>query len=276
MARTIAQIQQQIIDTKNADPILSTYVWSDSRVAIWRLWTYVVAVCIWTLESLFDYHKSEVEGIIAAQKPHTLQWYVSKAKLFQYGMTLPPNSDSYAVPSTDPLVAIVKYAAAVELPNMIRVKVAKETGGSLASLSAPELSAFAAYMNRIKDAGVRLQPTSDNPDNLQLVLTIYYDPLVLTSTGARIDGSSTTPVLTAINNFLTSLPFNGVFVLNNLIAALQAVDGVRIGQVLSAQANYAATPYVPIPVKYTPDSGYMALDETYFSANITYVAYVAA
>ena len=273
MARTIAAIQQQIIDTKNADPVLSTYPWSASNVAIWRLWTYVVAVCIWTLETLFDAHKSEVAGIIATQKPHTLQWYVMMAKLFQYGVTLPPDSDTYAAPSSDPEVVIVQYAAAVELVSLVRIKVAKQLGTTLAGLSSSELTAFSAYMNRVKDAGVRLQLTSGNPDSLQLAVAIYYDPLVLSSTGARLDGTAATPVKDAINAFLINLPFNGLFVLNNLVIALQAIDGVRIGNVAGAQANYAATPYVPIAVEYLPDAGYMVLDETYFDLNITYTAH---
>ncbi|MCF8448959.1 MAG: hypothetical protein K9G49_03715 [Taibaiella sp.] len=276
MARTIAVIQQQIIETKNADPTLSSYEWSDSKVAIWRLWTYVIAFCIWTLENLFDYHKIEVSDIISTQKPHTLQWYVHKAKLFQYGDSLPANSDIYATTSTDPAIVIVKYAAAVELANMVRIKVAKENAGTLESLSIAELAAFTGYMSRIKDAGVRLQLTSGDPDNLQLALSVYYDPLVLSSTGSRIDGASFTPVMDAINSFLADLPFNGVFVLNELIVALQAIDGVKIGYILSAQANYAATPYLPITIKYTPDAGYMALDETYFNANVTYTPYAAA
>lgn len=276
MARTINQIQQQIIDVKQTDPTLSAYTWSDSKVAVWRLWTYVVSVCIWTLENLYDYHKTEVEQIIATQKPHSLQWYVYKAKLFQLGETLPDDSDTYTDTSVDPMVMIIKHAAAVELSNLVRIKVAKDNAGTLEALTTGELAAFSGYMNRIKDAGVRVQLTSSNPDILQLVLSVYYDPLVLTSTGARIDGTSSTPVLDAVNEFLANLPFNGVFVLNNLIGALQAIDGVEIGSVLSAQANYAATPFVPITVRYTPDAGYMALDEAYFNANIVYTAYSAA
>lgn len=275
MARSINQIQQQIIDVKQTDPTLSGYTWSDSKVAIWRLWTYVVAVCIWTLENLFDYHKSEVEQIIATQKPHTLQWYVHKATLFQLGATLPEGSDSYTEPSSDPMVTIIRHAAAVELSNLVRIKVAKDNGGALEALTIGELAAFSGYMNKIKDAGVRLQLTSSNPDSLQLVLSVYYDPLVLTNSGTRIDGTSSMPVLHAVNTFLANLPFNGVFVLNNLIGALQAIDGVEIGSVVSAQANYAATPYVPITVKYTPDAGYMVLDETFFHANILYTPYSA-
>lgn len=274
MARTIAEIQQQIIDTKEADTTLNAYAWSNSKVAIWRLWTYVVAVCIWSLENLFDSHKEEVAQLLAAQRPHTLQWYVNKARQFQYGATLPDDSDTYATTTEDPLVMIVKYAAAVELPNIIRLKVARQGSASLEGLTGVELAALKAYMGRIKDAGVRLQVTSAVADNLLLSLKIYYDPLVLMSDGSRIDGTAAAPVKTTVNTFLADLPFNGVFILNKLIAALQSVDGVKIGQVLSAQANYAVTPYVPITVKYIPDAGYMALDATYFDANISYEAYI--
>ncbi len=278
MARTIAQIQKSIIDAKNADAIIgasgSSSLNSTSNVAIWLLWTYIIAVCQWTLETLFDAHKTEVNAIIANQKPHTLQWYVSKAKAFQYGMVLPADSDVYAiVPPVDPSILIVAYAAAVELSSLVRIKTAQLIGGVLAPLSGGQLTSLAAYMNRIKDAGVRLQVTSGNADNLHLAMNIYYDPLVIDDSGARIDGTDPTPVKTAINTFLDSLPFNGLFILNFLTDALQAVEGVRIVQVVNAQANYGSTAYMPIYVEYIPDAGYLVLDEAYFDANVNYVAH---
>jgi hypothetical protein len=148
MARTIVQIQQEIKAAKVADSTLSGLT-STSITAMWLLWTYVVATCQWTLENLFDAHKDEVSGIIANQKPHTLQWYVMMAKLFQYGVILPADSDVYPTPTSDPLVAIVKYAAAVELSGLVRIKAAKASSGILTQLTPTELTAFSAYMNRI-------------------------------------------------------------------------------------------------------------------------------
>lgn len=272
MARTIKEIQQSIIDAKNLESALASLS-STSSVAIWRLWTYVVAVCVWSLENLFDIHKAEVEELLAVQKPHTLKWYVSKARQFQYGITLPDDSDVYPTVSDDPAIAIIKYAAAVELINMVRIKVAKQGVTALEPLTGTELLAFTAYMNRVKDAGVRLQLTSGDPDDLRLELWVHYDPLILTSLGARLDGTAATPVKDAIRNFLATLPFNGVFVLNNLIIALQSIEGVRIGEVRNAEAHYASTAYVSAMRDYTPDSGYMALDETYFDAHVQYLAY---
>lgn len=273
MARTISQIQAALVAAKSADTTLSGLS-STSNTAIWLLWTYIVAVCQWTLENLFDAHKAEVTSLIALQKPHSLQWYVSKAKKFQYGISLPPDSDEYEiVPPVDPNVLIVKYAAAVELVNLVRIKVARLTGGVLAPLLPLQLTAFSAYITRVKDAGVRIQVTSGNPDNLQLKVAVFYDPLILNANGSRLDGTSTTPVKDAINDFLEHLPFNGLFVINNLIAALQEVEGVRIAEIVSAQANYGLTSYLPVTYEYLPDAGYMILDSLYFDTYVTYTGH---
>lgn len=272
MARTISEIQQKIIEAREADPVLSELN-STSNTAIWLLWSYIVAVCQWVVENLFDSHRAEVEAIIAAQRPHTLQWYVTKAKQFQYGVALAFESDNYATPTTDPAIAIVSYAAAVELPSLVRLKVATLSAGALAPLSADQLTAFTSYIQQIKDAGVRMQVTSGYPDVMQVKLKIYYDPLVLNAAGERIDGTATQPVLDAVKKFLTTLPFNGLFVLNNLIAALQLVQGVVIGVVETAAATYGALPYTPVTVEYAPDAGYMVADETYLLDNVTYISH---
>jgi hypothetical protein len=270
MARTIAQIQQSIIDAKNTDSTLAGLT-SASQVAIWLLWTWVVATCQWTLENLFDIHKAEVDAILSTQRPHTLQWYVTKAKAFQLGDTLLAKSDVYY-----PVVAanlIVANAAAIELVGMIRIKAAKLVSSVLAPLSGPELTAFSAYMGRVKGAGVRIQCTSGLPDDFRLALGIFYDPLILDNTGARLDGTAAAPVNDAVNAFLNNLPFNGIFVLNYLVATLQGIEGVRIGEVLYCAARYGSLPYTAITYEYIPDAGYMQLDAAYFITNTTYTAH---
>jgi len=184
------------------------------------------------------------------------------------------DSDTYAVlPPADPTVLIVSNAAAVEFENLVRIKAATLSGGVLGALSGPQLTAFTAYMQLVKDAGVRLQCTSGAADTFQPTMVIYYDPLVLNADGSRIDGTATTPVEDAVNAFLANLPFNGVFILNSFIAAMQAVSGVVIADVESVQAFYGATPPMVIDVQYTPDAGYMALDDVWFGAHVTYEPY---
>jgi hypothetical protein len=276
MARTIAQIKAALVAAKAAEADLAG-VTSTSKVAEWNLWLDVVAFCTYTLEQLFDLFRSDVDAKLATMKPHTLQWYVTKAKAFQLGPDLPPDSDVYeVVPPLDESSLIVKSAAAEEYfgLNLLRIKVAKESSGILAPLADPaELDPLKHYMGRIKDAGVRLQVTSGNPDDLKLSLEVYYDPLVLDASGARLDGTEPHPVKKVINAFLASLPFNGVFILNELIDALEVTEGVEIAHIVHAEANYALTSYVTIDVKYTPDAGYMVLNDTYFDTHIVYIPY---
>jgi hypothetical protein len=277
MARSIATIQAAIWGKVEADTTLSGMLTSSSTTAIWWAWTWVVATVQAVQEGLFEAFQELVVSTIATQKPHTLGWYITKAKAYQHGASLPTDSDVYSpvAPAGDPSL-VVTFADAVELTNLVRIKVATGTVGALAPLGTTQLAGLTAYMKLVKDAGVRLNITTGNADNLQVGGIIYYDPLVLDSTGARLDGTSATPVPDAVNAFLNSLPFNGVFDFVAFLMALKAVDGVKTPDITTCQANYGATPYVNIitanPQEYTPDAGYLALDAVYFAANITFQA----
>ena len=275
MARTIAQIEQAIIDAKNAEAGLAGLN-STSRTAIWRLWIYVMAFVFHTLEELFDAHKTEVATIVASQKAHTTGWYVTKAKAFQYGVALPTDSDTY--PTVDESALIVTQAAAKEVlvgTNFrLRLKVAKGTG-TLTNLDAGEVSALETYFSRIKDAGVRLEIITGTGDTLQIGCNIYYDPLVLDNSGARLDGTATTPLQDAITSYLTDMGtnnFDGAINLNKLIDVMLAVEGITDATIVVAQSYYAATSPVPFTARYEPHDGYFVFDPSYFSTYTTWIA----
>lgn len=261
MARTITAIQNEIIAQVQADPVLSTQLTSTSRVAIWRLFARVVATAIWTLDNLIDLFRMEVDNTIRTLKPHSLLWYSNKAKDFQFGYNLPPDSDVYDNTGEDPQDVedskIVAFAAVVEQGRGLRLKIAKEVLGDLSPLNSTELDAFEEYMRRIKDAGVRLNITSTAADNLIIDLYIFYNPLVLNNLGQRLDGTDNTPVQNAVQNYLRNLPFNGVFLLQDLTDALQRVEGVRTVFINFAQARFGSLPFQSFSIRYQPDSGYL-------------------
>lgn len=260
MARSITTIQNNIIAGVAANATLAPLLTSTSRVATWRLLALVVATAIWTLETLFDIHVADVNETISKLKPHSLRWYAEKATAFQFGYNLVDDADYYDNTGLDETTIeaskVVAYAAVVEQDRGLRIKVARDTG-DLAALTAPQLDAFEEYMKRIKDAGVRLNITSTAADELRLTLEIYYNPLVLNSAGGRLDGTVSEPVQDAVKEYLKNLPFNGVFVLQNLIDVLQLVDGVKIAHLTGAQARYGLLPYQSFAVKYLPDAGYL-------------------
>ena len=263
MARTITVIQQSLLDKVAIDPVLSTLLTSTSSVAVFRLFLYIVSFCAWTIENLHDFFKIEVAETIAAMKPHSLRWYAEKAKLYQAGHDLVNEADYYDNTGiADDVVAaskIVSYAAVVEKERGVRIKVAKTVGSDLDALTFGELFSFTDYMKKIKDAGVKLQITSGPADNLYLVLRIQYNPLVLNSTGARIDGTVTTPIKDAIKAHLKTLPFNGVFSVQKLVDTIQAVEGVSDLNVDQVQTKYGLLPYTTVNISVIPDAGYLRI-----------------
>jgi hypothetical protein len=271
MARTITEIQNLIIQDIQNNEILSNKITSKSKTAIWRLWTYIVATAIWTLEKLFDIHKSEVETIINSKSPHRLLWYKNKALSFQYGYSLLSDSDIYEIEDDD--AKIIKYAAATEIEGILRIKVAKENSGLLAELSSEEITAFSYYMNMIKDAGVILRIISQEADHLKLSIDIYYDPMVLDGEGRRLDGTNNTPVQSAITNYLQNLPFDGEFTIMSLTDIIQSVSGVKIVQIINTEAKWGTYDWNIISARYNPEAGWLKIYDN--DLTINWIAYGA-
>ena len=283
MARSIQDIQQLIYAQKAQEPALSSLN-STSKVAIWRLWVYIISVAIWSLEKLFDLHRTDIDKRLTELKPHTARWYRSKALAFQYGFSLSLDSDKYDDDDKQWFTKeqidaskIIKYSAVVESKNEGRliVKIAGEQDDTLQPITDVQKQAFEAYLQEIKDAGVRLSVVNYQPDILHLQMKIVYDPLVLDSNGQSIT-HATKPVETAIKDYLKRLPFNGELVLARLIDALQQAEGVKIPHLVLAQSKnitssgeYGA--FETIEISKIPTAGYFTIDN--FN-DITYVSNV--
>jgi len=262
MARTIAQIQAQIILSVQADSTLAQ-INSPSAFAIWRLWTYVVASAIWLLETYFDIHKAEVNEALATLKPHGLRWYQAKTLAFQYGSDLVEDEDYYNNSALTPDgiadQQIVAQASVTEADGKVTVKAAKEVADELEPLETAKYNSLLAYLQEIKDAGVRLELLSFNADKLKLTIDVYYDPLILNADGERIDGTNDDPVGEAARLFLREgLTFNGLFVVEKLRDALQGVDGVFVPMIRSVSAARYDNPSLSgVDVVYQPYSGFL-------------------
>jgi len=279
MARSVDTIYADLIAKKESDSNLDALN-STSKTAIWRLWLYIVAYATNVLESLFDKHYTEVTSIITELKPHTMRWYRQKALAFQYGFDLISDTDIFdngtATEAQIEASKIIKYAAITEATTESRLvlKIATEdSAGKLAPITSGQESAFIPYIEEIKDAGVAITVINYLPDILKLNLRIYYDPLVLTSTGVSIL-TGKKPVEDALNEFMKELPFNGELVLNSLIDKLQKTEGVKIPHLVQAASKWIDTAlddygnFENISVKKIPVSGYFEIENF---DNIEYV-----
>lgn len=289
--RTVSQIRDQIRAAWLSNVVMRTLYtlpvgaqWSDyfSAASLETAITDVIALVLSLFEEQFDLHRKDIEGRVIASKPHTLRWYRERMLQFQYGMSLSADSDQYdntgMLPSAVQAMNIIRYAAAIEANDntgvpIVRLKCATDSAGSLQPLTSPQLVAATAYINRIKDAGVKIQVFSAAPDAYRATMQIFYDPLVLLADGGLITSPATKPVQIAANTYLQGLPFNGEFSVMALTDAIQQTAGVIIVQINSSEVQYAAQPWQPTGARYTPDAGYMRV----LSPNdlvISYIAYV--
>jgi hypothetical protein len=259
---------------------LLTDLTSSSKVAIWRLIFFVVAVGIWSHEKIFDLHKAEIETRANEMIPGTLRWYRNEALKFQYGDALIWNNDllKFQYPDGSTGAKIISQASAIEpigSNNQVRIKVAKLVSGDLVPLSSGEETAFNNYINQIKFAGTNVSVTNINADLLKLNIEIVYNPLILTPTGELISEPGLYPVRDAINNYIKFLPFDGVFNRNKFIDAMQSASGVVDPIINTIEAKTGALPYVPILNNYIAGAGYLKIDPTFPLSDPAVITYTA-
>lgn len=273
----IEAIKKQIIAAKENYEELNGLS-STSKLAIYNLWAYVVASVVWLQYEFFETYKKEVDEKVAAQKLYTLLWFRDKALEYQHGHALEEltgtyDNEGYTEEEIE-AAKIVKRAAVVELElenrKFLFIKCATESGEDLAALSAEQFSGLEQYYALIKPAGTKIVIFSDQADGLQLEVDFYYNPLVLTDTGARIDGTANAPVQDAIRMYLKNLRFNGEFSIAELEDILQALPGCASGEayIRSAAANYE-TPenFQSITATYIANSGYMEISDENLTVN---------
>lgn len=269
MAREVEVIQKEILDDIASNEVLSAMN-STSKVAIYRLLTYVVAFAIWSLEKLFDIHKKEIDTAIYEQKSGTPTWYKNMSLGFQFGFDLIADSDKFNNSGyTDDQIEsskIIKYCSVKESSesNRLIIKVASEQDDLLTPLTNIEITSFSQYINEIKYAGVKINVVNNPADKLLLDMDIYIDVLVIDQNGNSIANGGK-PVETAIKRYMKSLPFDGELVINDLIEKLRAVDGVINAHIKTADSSYydtltlAYVDFSPINVKTIPVAGYFEI-----------------
>lgn len=273
MARKISEIYAQMVAEKDSQTSLQTLapgqdtqqqllndLNSTSKVAIWRLLLYIVATAIWFHEAVWDLFRTEIENKISNGIWGTVRWYHAQVLKFQFGDTLTYNNTThqYQYPVIDTAKKIVKRCSIVEQMNgLLLIKVAK-FDSTIQPLSQAEQDALNSYIKKIRFAGTWFQVVSGNGDLLRIEYVIIYDPITpLTIVRPN--------VVVAIENYISNLPFDGLFRVVHLIDAIQSIEGVvdvaipsnSVQTRLSTSANFTN-----IQTNHLPTYGYYKIDPT--------------
>lgn len=267
MARTIAQIYDQIISEKENRTALNALLpasdnstqllddlQSDSKVAVWRLWAYIIATVTYTHEVLWDIFKKDVEEIVRSAPAGTPDWLKKKVQEYQHGDSLDYIDQTYKYAEIDRDKQIVKSCAINERTNgTVFIKVAKDDGsGGLTALSASEKNGVESYVNKIKFAGMKTAVFTATADQLTIVYDLYYDPIVPLETLIET-------LEIAIKDHLSNLKFDGALNVNKFTDALQAVEGVVDPVFVSGQSEVASGDITEFTIEHEPGAGYFVL-----------------
>lgn len=265
MARTEDEIYQQILDEKQSRAELDGLT-SVSNTAIYTLWMYLTSRIIFYFEQIMDVFKGEVQTIIDSNQYGTFTWWYNQAKAYQHGDLLVFINNVFKYPTVDPDKQIIKYCSVTDNGGKVQIKVAKQVGSEPVVLTVDELNGVVDYMSEIRPAGIPLTVQSLAADLVKLRLNVYYNA----NGDINIIRDA---VQLAITNFLANIQFDGIFYINRLIDAIQAVPGVVNEQVevLESAVKGSGDPYVPFTSKYSAKSGYFKIDPDFpLSTQITF------
>ena len=273
MARTIQEIKKSMTDRFMADNTLrkaygisGDTTWDDtfSSVSLENILIYIVAVCAYSLEVLFEGHKAEVDEQIAANIVPTVRWYHTQALAFQYGdnLVFDEKTQGFKYAAEDESKKIIKYCAVQDAGNTIQMLVSGQSNGLPSVITGDEMTAFKAYINSIKIAGVFINVQSLPADRIKICAKVYVNPMVIDSTGVRIsDGSR--PVEDAINNYLANVIYGGTFNKTKLVDAIQVVEGVTDVELLVVEAKHDGGSYNTVN-----GNNYTAVSGSFISENL--------
>lgn len=199
-------------------------------------------------EQLWDAFTALIQSLIAIASPQTFAWFQAQMLKFQFDATTPQiiQFDTTNFAPSYPIVnanfQVIKYCSVVPgIFGTTLIKVAAQVGGFPADLNTTFPGALAAaqsYALLLGVPGIQYNVQSGNSDKIYIQATIYYQG----GYSSVIPGAGGT-VIAAIQNYLATIPFNGVVLLSNLEAAIKAVPGVNDYVPNNVQARADGTSY---------------------------------
>lgn len=260
MARTINEIQNEMISSIQEK---AGFTLSSSKVAEWRLWTYIFAVAVHTFEIVLDMFRSEIDTLTNKITPGTIRWYAEMCYRFQNGYELlfDESKTMLYYPVIDPDAQIVKIVAIREEKNKLVIKAAKQDkDGKIIPLNLEEKYNFASYIDAIKFAGVDTSVISTSEDKLRYNLEVYFEPSIPNMLVRQ-------NILDALKEFKSSLGFDSMVYKQRFIDAVMGAEGVVTCNLLSLEHKGATDKdFLPVGIFSELESGYFEYEA---DSNIT-------
>lgn len=182
----------------------------------------LTAFMIFTFESLMYDEMAQLEVETERKRYGRLDWYADEAKKWQNGhqLTFLDTTGELVYLVDDAAARLVTHSAVSEGGNgVLTLKVAKTVSNALEPLSVTELPIFRSYIEQVSVAGTAINVISVPGDEIALLGDVFYN--------ATMDQAAiTAAVVVALEEYRDTIDFNGVVLVNSLIAKVRAVPGV--------------------------------------------------
>jgi hypothetical protein len=266
MADSIANIEAQV-DAQIALDNSLVDLNSTSNVALFKGLRSCFALVMNLFERQQDDYEAKLQAIVDNKNAFNNRWWEELMIAYQHGDLLLYVDHQYKYQPVDPTHQVISLCKASGSGGVALLKCATLVGGLPQPLSGDQLAGAQSYANEMRPCGIDPIVQSYPGDLLKLFLNIYYNPQGdLPAIKSLVEAS--------IITYITTLDFNGVFYINNLIDAIQAIPAIIDDQVVVVQA--AAKPntggYADIVSSYRPLAGYFVIDPDFpLSATLTYI-----
>lgn len=252
MSRNLTQIYAEAVTTRNNYLQLTELQPKDlsqSKMSIMNLITYVIAVMIYSYETILDTFQIDIERMMAQRMNGTADYYTHIAKKFQFnpvtqkGDPLRFNEDTLNIEyeTVVPERCIIDKAAyqyvdgQSEYDMLLKVCKSKATAGedgACERLEDTELTAFKEYIDTIKFVGTKIRCISSPADILTVKAIVYYDDLYITWQDAFAN------VKAVMIDYINKLDYNQPVYFQKIIDTIQAAGNIK-----DIDANSSATLY---------------------------------
>ncbi len=282
MVRSIATIQAALIadvianftalandpntSAPDKDDLLKS-VANTSKRGIWRQWTFNIAVSIALCEQQIDVLQAQIDAVVAKAPAATSAWIQDKVlNYFQFDPNVPQVVKLVdfvpKYPIEDPSLRIITRCSVVTSSSyIVDVKVAKQNPP--VQLSAPEEAALDTFLKTI-GIPVKYNIINKVSDKIYIEGEVKY----FGSYSAVIKVN----VIAAINNYLASIPFNGIIKVIDIEKTIRNVEGVddvllknvrvREDGTLLPSATYLINNFTLVQSAYPTVSGYIVEETT--------------
>lgn len=299
MSRSISQIYSEAVLRRNSylqiSPLNSGR--SESKLSVINILTYIMAVLIYSYETLLDTFQVQIAQIINNRVNGTPAYYATMAKYFQFN----PDTGGMDDIEFDDQTFRIKFKTVDENHRIIAksayqtyperglvIKVCKnnedvsEADSNYMALTSAELSAFKEYMAQICFIGTNLSCVSIPGDLLSINANVVYDDAYIDEQQA-LDN-----IKSALSDYIRGLGFNSYVYYQSVIDAIQSaehivtVTGPNVSVDSGKYATVSLSEYDSDSGKYkepetivggrTPLSGYLTFsDETQDEENTTLI-----